>query len=237
MTTLLTWNGIPPQIIGSFTEQERQAVIAYAPEDANDQFRWAAKSQFGWRGVDIAPLQPFVSAVNDVAIHFMRWGAKPFSRNNKIGFYVKQLDEGETTFLADHYLHEDSRYAATRLEKEDWLCIRLLAVSSIPADFIDLTGYEDRGALLKKYRMGSTRGFDTQLLNLAQNEENVVTPNPWDIIVFDAATPHLPKGANEAHKRILFDTWIEMRLPANWRSRVKSGDVPQLALTTSPPHP
>jgi hypothetical protein len=86
------------------------------------------------------------------------------------------------------------------------------------------------GAILDEHRIDKSRTHKPELLTLAQTQGKIIKPNPWDIIVFDAATPHLPVGMLQQGQRILQSAWIEMELPRDWETRARKGDVPQLRL-------
>jgi hypothetical protein len=227
MTTLLTWNGIPPQIIGSLDERHRFCVLNYASYNKDERYE-------NWESDLIEPIQPFASFATPTVSSFTRWGARISS--SRLRLISSQLALGEAAFQGpDSHLHSDIAYARSqKLEEEGLLTLRMLCVSSIPAIFVNLTGRRNMSDILDQHRQNNTlyenngrRLYERSLLTLAQDSGEVVKPRPWDVIVFDGATPHLPQSAPEPHRRILQQAWIEMRLPNNWRTRVERGDVPK----------
>lgn len=230
MATLLTWNGIPPQIIGSVDEQHRLCVRSYADHNKDERYE-------EWQNNLIEPMQPFAFFAAATANSFTRWGAKIGINNLRL--ISSQLEVGEATFQgADTHLHGDIAYAQSqKLEEEGLLTLRILCVSSVPADFVDLTGRKDMRTILNQHRQNNAlnernggRLYERSLLNLAQETGEVVKPKPWDVIIFDGITPHLPQPASEPHRRIFQQAWIEMQLPRNWRTRIEIGDAPKLQL-------
>jgi hypothetical protein len=225
MTALLTWNGIPPQIIGSLTEDQQQALVRYAYDDRNINYP-------DWRSNDSIPpaLRPFAKTVAAVASSFTCWGASVSNVRewNKIGLNSTHVKTGDATYPGDFNLHSDEANALPSLHNDRFLVLRLLCVSSSPADFIDLTEHENMRSILDEHRIDNSRVYKPEMLTLAQTRGQVVNPKPWDIIVFDAATPHNPKGALLPHQRILQDAWIDVCLPPDWQARIKSGDAPKL---------
>ena len=87
------------------------------------------------------------------------------------------------------------RVALERLKEERFICLRLLCVSSAAATFIDLTDQENQESILDSHRIDNGRIYKTELLSLAQKNGHTVNPKPWDVIVFDGNTPHIPPGA------------------------------------------
>jgi len=145
MTELLTWNGISPQIIGSLNEQQRLCVLNYASHNKDERYE-------NWQNDLIEPVQPFASFVATTADSFTRWGAE--ISVNRLRLISSQLEVSEATFQgADTHLHGDIAYAQSqKLEEEGLLTLRMLCVSSIPAEFIDLTGRKDMRAILDQHR-------------------------------------------------------------------------------------
>jgi hypothetical protein len=219
MKSLLTWHGIPPQTVGMLTEQQQLSLVAYASESKEETYH-------DWQNVDAVPLQPFASVVTRTANSFLQWGAS-IDAMHKISLISSHLEIGETTFNGDLNLHSDKCEAISKLKGEGLLSLRLLCVSSSASDFVDLTGQDNMEAILDRHRIDSTRFYEPQLLALAQSKGRVLKPRPWDVIVFDAITPHNPTGVLRPHQRVLQHAWIDMRLPDDWRSRVKCGDVPK----------
>jgi hypothetical protein len=114
------------------------------------------------------------------------------------------------------------------LRKDGLIIFRMLCVSSIPSEFINLTAQPNMDVVLDEHTING-RVYETALLSLAESRGQVVRPNPWDVVVFDGITPHKPHTAKQPHRRILQQAWIEMQLPSNWQARVKNGDTPQIA--------
>ncbi len=220
MKPLLTWNGIPPQITSSLTHSQQQSVVSYASDSKEI-------THSDWRYIDDVPIQPFANVVAGAANAFLHWGASVGERH-KISLISSFVRTGKTTFADDMNLHSDSRDAFSKLQEEGLLGLRLLCVSNATADFVDLTKQENMGEVLDRHRIDNGRFFKPELLTLAKTRGQVIRPNPWDVIIFDAAAPHIPKGALQPNQRILQHAWIDMKLPFNWRARVTSGDVPKL---------
>ena len=227
MTALLTWNGIPPRILGSLTEEQRQAVVSYASSDKRESYD-------DWRRNGVAePIRPFAKFVVGAASSFVRWGATILN-NNRIDLISSQVGVGQSTYSgSDTNLHSDMRNALESLNAERFICVRLLCVSSATATFIDLTGQENMESILDSHRIDNGRIYKMGLLALAQRNGQTVNPNPWDVIAFDGNTPHIPPGALEPNQRVFQQAWMEMLLPLNWRPRVRSGDAPSFVLRNS----
>lgn len=224
MTTLLTLNGIKPQVIASLPEPQRLVAIAYGQEDRIESFP-------GLHTTFPAALTPMVDAAKLVVESFTDWGAEMLvSPSNNIEFVSSQLKSGETTFPKDYNLHSDN---LPDFFGQGPRCrtLRLLCVSSNPADFIDLTDddyYED--VLNQHAYYHGARVYKPQLMEFARAANLVVKPQAWDIILFDGSTPHLPRGMDHEQRRILMHAWIEVRYPVGWRDRIVCGDVPRLKL-------
>lgn len=220
MAELLTFNGIPPQVVGSLNEREQQVTLRKCAKlNGRCDFHGGRNSMY--------PIKPFLKIATSVTEKFIQWGAvlRPSSTLSLIGSY---LEPGQTTFK-DLRLHADLRDARKKLLEENVLILRLLSVSHTEADFIDFTGEENRNGILDKYRT-EDRFYDKNLLTLAESENKIVKPRPWDTIAFDADTPHDPKGVPTAGHRILQSGWLELQLPKDWREKVRVGDVPRLHL-------
>ncbi len=224
MTALLTLNGIPPRILGSLTEEQRKAVASYASIDRRESYDdW-------WQNGVAEPIRPFAKFVSGAASSFVRWGATILN-NNRIGVISSQVGIGQSTYSGlDTNLHSDMRVALERLKEERFICLRLLCVSSAAATFIDLTDQENMESILDSHRIDNGRIYKTELLSLAQKNGHTVNPKPWDVIVFDGNTPHIPPGALESNQRVFQQAWIEMLLPPNWRPRLRSDDGPLFVL-------
>jgi hypothetical protein len=222
MTALLTRNGIPPQIVGSLTEPQRQYVMSYAANDTNEKY-------YNWRNAVAEAVRPFAAIVANVTDSLLNWGATASQTHSRafIGLISAHLRAGETNFQEDLNLHSDDRYALITLKEHAFVALRLLCVSSIPSSFVDLTNREDMEPILDKHRIDNGRVYKTALLNLAQHDGQLVQPKAWDIIVFDAQTPHNPTGALLPHRRVLQQAWIELQLPVGWKERIKRGDAPK----------
>jgi hypothetical protein len=129
--------------------------------------------------------------------------------------------------LLRRQLHSDRLDALMKLKERAFVSLRLLCVSSTPSSFIDLTNREDMESFLDEHRIDNGRIYKTELLTRAQHDGWLVQPKAWDIIVFDAQTPHRPRGALLPHQRVLQQASIGLQLPVGWRERVKSGDAPK----------
>ena len=135
MTGLLTWNGIPPRIVGSLTEQEQQSVIAYATSDGREDKYL--------KDEDVAEsLHPFRNIALGTANQFVKWGAS-FDDESYITMDSRYLKIGETNFQRDLNLHSDSRRGMKQLREKNKTTLRLIAVSDTTSQFIDLTQEED----------------------------------------------------------------------------------------------
>jgi len=224
MIALLTWNGIPPRILGSLTEEQQRVVVAYASSDKRESYDdW-------WRNGAAEPIRPFAKIVAGAASSFVRWGATILNKN-RVDLISSQVGIGQSTYSGlDTNLHSDVRYALEILKEERFICLRLLCVSSAAATFIDLTDQENMESILDAHRIDNGRTYKTGLLALAQRNGQTVNPKPWDVIAFDGNTPHIPPGALEPNQRVFQQAWIEMLLPPNWRPRVRSGDAPSFVL-------
>lgn len=218
MLPLLTENGIPPRVVGRLTEPQRRAVVSYASTDKHEAYT-------NLREAIAPPVQPFADVVLGVAGGLTRWGAT-IGSHHKIGLLSSDLRVGETNFMSDLNLHSDSRNALTDLTDTRLLVLRLLCVASIASTFINLTACPNIGAVLDRYRINNGRVYKTAMLSWARREGKVLEPRPWDIVVFDATTPHNPMGAMVPHRRILQNAWLEIYLPPNWQPRIEGGDVP-----------
>lgn len=220
MIALLTLNGIPPRIIGSLTEEQRKFVASYASSDRRESYN-------DWQQNGVAePIRPFAKFVSGAASSLIRWGAS-ILKNNRIGVISSQVGIGQSTFGGlDTNLHSDMRGASEWLREERIICLRLLCVSSAAATFIDLTDKENMESILDSYRIDDGRIYNTELLSLSRENGCAVNPKPWDVIVFDANTPHIPPGALESNRRVFQQAWIEMQLPPDWRPRLRSDDRP-----------
>jgi len=227
MTGLLTRFGIPPRIVGSFPRERRQSMVSFAADKTSSGI--TREDYLDWQSVP-EEMQTFASRVHAVADSFVRWGATIDNTRgwNKIGLFSSHLKKGETTLPQDFNLHSDDLDPYSKLEDDGLVTIRLFCPSSNPADYVDLTGQENMGAILERYRIGDGRAYDRQLLSLAEREGLIIRPKPWDCILSDTITPHDPKGAVEEGPRSLLDAWIEMRLPSDWRARIQSGNAPKL---------
>ena len=196
-------------------------MVAYASDSKEETYH-------DWQNAGAVPLQPFAAAVAGAGNSFLNWGASiDVDATHKISLISSHLEIGETTFNSDRDLHSDTRDAISRLKEEGFLSLRLLCVSSAASDFLDLTGQDNMEAILDQHRIDGTRFYEPQLLTLAQSKGQVLKPRPWDVMVFDAITPHNPSGALRSHQRILQHAWIDIHLPDDWRTRIKSGDVPK----------
>jgi hypothetical protein len=222
MTSLLTRNGIPPQVVGSLTEPQRQCVMSYAANGRKEKYD-------NWRNAVAEALRPFATIVANVADSLLNWGATESQTPSRafIRLVSTHLRVGETNFQTDLNLHSDRRDALMKLKERAFVSLRLLCVSSTPSSFIDLTNREDMESFLDEHRIDNGRIYKTELLTLAQRDGWLVQPKAWDIIVFDAQTPHRPRGALLPHQRVLQQASIGLQLPVGWRERVKSGDAPQ----------
>ncbi|TDX60618.1 hypothetical protein EDE12_11959 [Methylosinus sp. sav-2] len=220
MTSLLTLNGIPPRILGSLTEEQRKVVASYASSDRRESYNdW-------WQNGVPEPIRPFAKFVSGAAISFIRWGAT-ILENNRIGVISSQVGIGQSTFGGlDTNLHSDMRGASEQLREERIICLRLLCVSSAAATFIDLTDQENIESILDSHRIDDGRIYKTELLSLSQKNGYAVSPKPWDVIVFDANTPHIPPGALQSNRRVFQQAWIEIQLPPDWRPRLRSDNRP-----------
>lgn len=223
MTALLTLNGIPPQIIGSMPERDRLVVMDYGQTDKTEYY-------YDWRHGYPEVIRNFAETVAVVADSFTAWGASILESWQRISFHSDKLDFGGTTFITDFNLHEDAPYFLQDFHAGNTMIIRMLCVSNDPADFIDLTAKENAKDVLQKYRIEKSRVFKPQLLTLAREEGLVIRPNPWDYMLFDAGTPHNPRGVLKACQRILMNAWVPVKLSPDWGERVASGDVPKLNL-------
>ncbi|MGB9151535.1 MAG: hypothetical protein WCD70_00415 [Alphaproteobacteria bacterium] len=223
MTALLTWNGIPPRILGSLTEEQQQRVISYGYSDKRDSYGdW-------WQNGVAEPIRPFAKFAAATASSFVRWGATLVG-DNRVDLISSRVGVGQSTYSgADTTLHSDMRDALKNLKEERRICLRMLCVSSAPATFIDATGQENMESVLDSHRIDGGRLYKPELLTLAQNNGQTVNPRPWDVIAFDALTPHIPPGAMEPNQRVFQQAWIEMLLPHDWRPRVQKGDVPRFS--------
>ncbi|QGM45591.1 hypothetical protein [Methylocystis heyeri] len=220
MTALLTWNGIPPRILGSLNKEQQNAVVAYASGDKRESY-------YNWQRDGVAePIRPFANFVDGAAGSFVRWGATILDVN-RINLISSRVEIGRSTYSGlDTKLHSDIRYALDSLKEERFICLRLVCVSSAAATFIDLTGEDIMESILDAHRIDNGRIYKTELLTLANRNRQSVNPRPWDVIAFDGNTPHIPPGALESNQRVFQQAWIEMQLPPNWRPRVRSGDTP-----------
>lgn len=227
MAALLTWNGVPPRILGSLTTEQQQAVASYASSNRRESYNdW-------WQNGVAEPIRPFAKFVSAAASSFVSWGATILN-NNRIGLISSQVEIGQSTYSGlDTNLHSDMRVALEWLNEERCICLRLLCVSSAAATFIDLTDEENMESLLDSHRIDNGRIYKTSLLALAQRTGQTVTPKPWDVIAFDGNTPHIPPGALNPNQRVFQQAWIEMQLPTNWRPRVRNGDAPSFVLQNS----
>lgn len=226
MTALLTWNGVPPQVIRSISRAERKNIVSFGEIDRD---QW-----FGWRNDYPEAIQKFAQTTAAVAESFTAWGAEVLdSPESYIGFHSKQLRRGGTTFqgVVDTMVHEDELFGLQKLAEKDQLRVRLLLVSTTGADFADLTNLENLQKIHETFRKDGTREFDRQLLTLAEEQGRLVRHRPWQILLFDASTPHGPRAVKKSLRRELVDAWIHMQLPQNWRERIASGDVPKLKLS------
>lgn len=197
--------------------------MSYAAQDKVDFYP-------DWHARDFAEAsQPFATAIADTANSFIRWGARILDGSkNFILLRSEHVDIGGTTFGGiDFNLHSDFETAASMLT-ERTITLRFLCVSSRPADFIDLTKQKDMGAILDRHRIDNGRFYQPELLTQAQEQRQVLSPNPWDIVLFDGLTPHNPMGAIHPNQRILQTSNVWMQLPPDWRERVKRGDAPKL---------
>ena len=176
------------------------------------------------------PLMPFIDLTQTIIKRFQEWGATVKSDwGSHITLLTLDLKKGETTFTNDFNLHTDVMNAPSKLKHENKLYLRTLCVSSDTASFVDLTKQVDMMDTLDQHKSPeNARVFNPDLLPEAlEAGGSIVTPECWDIIVFDGATPHLPKGATIANRRILMSGWIEMELPDDWKKRVQNNDGPQ----------
>src|ERR1700751_4278740 len=142
MTALLTWNGIPPRILGSLTEEQQRTVVSYAPSDKRESYDdW-------WRNGVAKPIRPFAKFVGGAASSFVRWGATILN-NNRIDLISSQVESGRSTYSGvDMNLHSDISDALRYLKAERIIYLRLLCVSSAAATFINLTGQENMESIL-----------------------------------------------------------------------------------------
>jgi hypothetical protein len=67
MTSLLTRNGIPPQVVGSLTEPQRQCVMSYAANGRKEKYH-------NWRNAVAEPVRPFAAIVANVIDSLLNWG-------------------------------------------------------------------------------------------------------------------------------------------------------------------
>lgn len=221
--SLLTFNGIPPQLVGGLNEQQQQEVIRYGDKDRSELYPHQ-QSKFP------DPLRPFAKTVAAIASSFTSWGAVISTRDeSQISFHSKLLEVGGTTFGGDDvFLHNDLERARENLNQFSMLDLRLICVSNSGADFLDFTARPDMANLLEQHRKPSQRRlYENTLLALAHNEGRVIRLPEWSILVFDSGTPHLPRGMLKAGRRQFMDAWITLLLPNNWRERVSRGDVPK----------
>ena len=220
MPVLLTVNGVPPQKIGFLTSEQQHSIAAYASTDMSEKYD-CRKSNWP------KPLEPFAAAVREVADCFVNWGAA-IDTEGYCFVHIKSddLKKGATTFQPDANLHADS---AAYPQSANRLSLRFLCVSSMPAAFLDLTKHTDMVATLDPYRrQPGGRVFRPSLLRQAEQNGDARHFSPWETVLFDSATPHLPQIAGQPHRRILLSGWIDTTLPQDWRARVASGDGPCL---------
>jgi hypothetical protein len=196
--------------------------MSYAANDREERY-------YNWRDSVAEAVRPFAAIVANVTDSLLNWGATESQTPSSafIRLDSAYLRAGETNFQKDLNLHSDNRYALTVLKQHASVTLRLLCVSSTPRPFIDFTNREDMESFLDEHRIDNGRSYKTELLTLAQHDGRLVQPRAWDIIVFDAQTPHSATGALLPHRRVLQNAWIELQLPVGWSERVKSGDAPK----------
>jgi hypothetical protein len=225
MISLLTVNGIPPQIVGSLTVSEQNSISQYANCDRDNVYHQ-------WQKNCVITLKPFAAIVAGAANSFVRWGSH-IGEKSVLRLRSSYLEIGGATFPGDCNLHSDTIDAQSKLREDGLIIFRMLCVSSIPSEFINLTDQLNMDVVLDQHRINGGRFYETALLSLAESKGEVVRPNPWDVVVFDATTPHKPNAAKQPHRRILQQAWIEMQLPSDWQARVENGDAPKLQLTAT----
>ncbi|MDB5491038.1 MAG: hypothetical protein JWO78_887 [Micavibrio sp.] len=225
MAQLLTMNGIPPQLIGEFSAAQQRTMTEYGQKTYGTVQRRPPERYEHPSYPDA--LQPFGQRTSDIVECFKAWGA--VVQMQVISLWINNLSKGEATFSGDFNLHADSAGATEELLRENTLYLRTLGVSTDPADFISLTDRPDMRNIFGRYKNpdGNPRIFHPDLMQEARDLEAVVTPERWSMILFDGATPHLPKGAAQANQRILMSGWIEIGLPPDWKARIKNNDSPQ----------
>lgn len=221
MIPTLTPYGIPPQVIGRLTREQQDFITRSYAAGTSDFFtRWKPDDETH------PSLDPFTSMAGKVASSFMAWGAKP-TGTQMIGVISSIVEAGSTTIKGDHNLHADAPRAGEKLEMDNRLTIRIVAVSGTPAEWFDFTGEPDMESILSRHRIGDTRVYDPVLLTLAKR---VVQPDSGEAVLFDGATPHLPKGVDTSGQRWLVYYQGDYILPDNWREHVSKGDVPKIQL-------
>lgn len=215
MTTLLTLNGIPPQVLAAFDEEAQESIIHSA---------WIDRHNCELR---LPPPEFLHDIVKPLVASFKSWGAT-VGPHSHASMLTTSLRTGEFTFPDESQLHADNEDAVIHL-RHNLLSLRILAVSSDPARFIDATHLSGMNAVLNEYReTPGSRIFRPDFMRAAEGlGAQIITPAPWDIMVFDATTPHLPTHATYANYRIFLHAWIRLNLPANWRERIQEGDVPR----------
>lgn len=221
MSSLLTFNGIPPQVVGSISEQQRSLIIAYGIQDRKEGYNILEQDY-------PEAIQPMAAATINVVDQFVEWGASVALC--RVNFVSSYLDIGQTTFMKDKGCHSDHVDAWPKLREGRFITLRLICPSSNPALFGDFTGEDNMQTLLDQHRMWGGRFYGPELLALAEEKGQIRRPNPWDIMAGDMNTPHDPQGVSEPHRRILMNSLVDMFLPSNWEARVKNGDVPRLHL-------
>lgn len=214
MIDLMTLNGIPPTCLLTLEEAQRSAIIE------KDK-----------KAVNTRTILPELDIIGDTLItEFERWGSTYIHRPLKprrITCWSKTLSQGETMFTP--HPHSDGDYAAREFLDEDIITLRLLCVSSDPAQFVDLTQRADMFTILNKYRTAQYSQFlkdDFMDAAIGMNTR-IVTPAPWEFIIFDGITPHKATPATSDNDRILLSQTVQFELPNGWRERIKAGDAPR----------
>jgi hypothetical protein len=140
--------------------------------------------------------------------------------------HIGGLRENQAASIESQAIHPIQLVFGPTLREERIICLRLLCVSSAAATFIDLTDQENIESILDSHRIDDGRIYKTELLSLSQKNGYAVSPKPWDVIVFDANTPHIPPGALQSNRRVFQQAWIEIQLPPDWRPRLRSDNRP-----------
>jgi hypothetical protein len=225
MTELLTSNGIPPQVACALTpEQIRQVEIGLEEYVVSKRNRDVA-GQIAARQKVLSPLVDITASVVD---GFVVWGAQRIGEGYE-RFSYEHLQPGQTNLKSSQIPHSDAYDALRNLNESNILDLRVNIVSNTPSHFLDLTLLPDVQGILDFYSQ-KEGGYNSGLLDFARTENLVVNQKSWHATVFDFMTPHWSDGVSHDMWRFLAQSWRHIELPADWRERVASGNVPQLNL-------